>query len=310
MSAPTVSIVVPTRGGRARLPLLLDSLRAQTDPDFEVVVVVDGDVDETASLLQRIDDLPLLPVVLSTNRGRSGALNAGFSRARGDIWVRSDDDLVLPPSYVADQRRLHAQEARGVVGLCRNVYAPTPYARAYGVPADERGRAAAYASQPDHAWRHWGANVSARAEDHRRVGDYDEGYSRYGWEDVDWGYRLHLLGRPIVVEPALQADHHVAAVTTAIRATRAYLSGRSMRRFERKHGLHLGAAQPPRSAWTRAVAALATRLDEDGCRRWGERTEAALPLLPRPIATKSVALVVEAAARAGYLSAHEDDKEG
>ncbi len=310
MSAPSVSLVVPTRGGRRRLPLLLDSLRAQTDPDFEVVVVVDGDVDDTASLLEQTTDLPVVAVVLPANRGRAGALNAGFGRARGEIWVRSDDDLVLPPTYVADQRRLHAQEPRGVIGLCRNVYAPTPYAAAYGVPADERGRAAAYASPPDQTWRHWGANVSARAEDHRRVGDYDEGYARYGWEDVDWGYRLHLLGRPIAVEPVLQADHHVAAVTTTIRATRAYLSGRSMRRFERKHGLDLAAAGPPRSAWTAGVAALAARLDEDGCRAWGERTEAALPRLPRPMATKSVALVVEAAARAGYLSALHDDKEG
>lgn len=310
MSTPTVSLVVPTRGGRQRLPLLFDSLRAQTDPDFEVVVVVDGDVDDTASLLEQTTDLPVVPVVLPANRGRAGALNAGFGRARGEIWVRSDDDLVLPPTYVADQRRLHAQEPRGVIGLCRNVYAPTPYAAAYGIPADERGRAAAYASPHDQTWRHWGANVSTRAEDHRRVGDYDEGYDRYGWEDVDWGYRLHLLGRPIVVEPVLQADHHVAAVTTTIRATRAYLSGRSMRRFERKHGLDLAAAGPPRSAWTAGVAALAARLDEDGCRAWGERTEAALPRLPRPMATKSVALVVEAAARAGYLSALHDDKEG
>lgn len=310
MSTPAVSIVVPTRGGRARLPLLLDSLRCQTDADFEVIVVVDGDVDDTASLLRGIDDLPMRAEVLPRNRGRAGALNTGFALALGEIWVRSDDDLVLPPSYVADQRRLHEQQPRGVVGLCRNVYAPTAYAAAYGVPADERGRAAAYGSPPDQTWRHWGANVSARAEDHLRVGDYDEGYARYGWEDVDWGYRLHLLGRPIVVEPVLQADHHVAAVTTTLRATRAYLSGRSMRRFERKHGLDLGAGAPPRSAWSKAVAALAARLDEDGVRRWGERVEAALPRMPRPIATKSVALVVEAAARAGYLSALHDDKEG
>ncbi|GAB3247361.1 glycosyltransferase family 2 protein [Alteromonas gracilis] len=310
MSSPAVSLVVPTRGGRERLPLLLDSLRGQSDTDFEVVVVVDGDVDDTASLLQGIDDLPVRAEVLPHNRGRAGALNAGFSVARGEIWVRSDDDLVLPPTYVADQRRLHASEPRGVVGLCRNVYAPTPYAAAYGVPADERGRAAAYASPPDQAWRHWGANVSARAEDHRRVGDYDEGYARYGWEDVDWGYRLHLLGRPIVVEPSLQADHHVAATDSGSRATRAFLSGRSMRRFERKHGLDLQAAEPPRSPWGIAVAALAARLDEDGCRRWGERIEAALPRLPRRVATKNVALLVEAAGRAGYLSALHDDKEG
>ena len=40
--APAASVIVPTRGGAARLPVLLTALCRQDDQDFEVIVVIDG----------------------------------------------------------------------------------------------------------------------------------------------------------------------------------------------------------------------------------------------------------------------------
>jgi glycosyltransferase involved in cell wall biosynthesis len=306
-----VSIVVPTRGGSSRLPRLLDSLARQTSTDFEVVPVVDGDVDDTEGVLRARTDLPVRAIVLPENRGRSAALNAGFAAATGEILVRCDDDLELPPSYVADQVALHAAQPQGVVGLCRNIYPPTAYAEVYGVPMDVLSRDAAYRTAGDLTWRHWGANVSVTRDDYERVGGYDEGYQRYGWEDVDWGYRLHRLGRPITLHPGLEAGHHVAATTTTVRALRAYLSGRSQVRFERKHGIRVFAHDaPPRSPWQRAVAVAAWRLDEQRITARGDRTEAALGRLPRYVARKAVALLVESSARAGYQQAMDEPSEG
>lgn len=306
-----VSVVVPTRGGAGRLPLLLDSLLRQTSTDFEVVPVIDGDVDGSEGMLRARTDLPVRTIVLPENRGRSAALNAGFAAAAGEILVRCDDDLELPPSYVADQVSLHAAMPRGVVGLCRNIYPPTAYADLYGIPMDVLARQAAYATPADLTWRHWGANVSVTRDDYERVGPYDVGYTRYGWEDVDWGYRLHLLGRPITVHPELEAGHHVAATTTTVRALRAYLSGRSQVRFERKHDIRVFAHDAvPSSAWQRLVAVSARGLDERRIAARGDRTEAALGRLPRYVARKAVALLVESSARAGYQQAKDEPSEG
>lgn len=307
----TVSIVVPSRGGAHRLPVLLDSLTRQSETDFEVVVVVDGDVDGTDGVLRARTDLPIRSVVLPENRGRSAALNTGFAAAAGEILVRCDDDLELPASYVADQLALHASGDLGVVGLCRNIYPVTAYAEVYGVPADIASRQAAYATTDDLTWRHWGANVSVSRSDYERVGGYDEGYTRYGWEDVDWGYRLHLLGRPIVVRRELEAGHHVAATTTTVRALRAYLSGRSQVRFERKHEFGAFAQDaPPHGAWQRAVDLSSRGLDERRIAARGDRIEATLRRLPRYVAQKTVALLVESSARAGYRQAKFHDSEG
>lgn len=62
--------------------MLLNVLARQTLTDFEVVVVVDGDIDDTAGMLGR--DYPHVQVIVfPENRGRAAALSAGFAAARG-----------------------------------------------------------------------------------------------------------------------------------------------------------------------------------------------------------------------------------
>lgn len=301
MSTPTVSLVVPTRGGRQRLPLLLDSLRAQTDPDFEVVVVVDGDVDDTASLLEQTTDLPLQHVVFPQNRGRVHALNEGFEHARGEVLVRCDDDLVPSPSYVADHRRPHEQASVGVIGIYRNVRPDNAYARAYGHAADRDLLLLAETLRHD-AWRLWAGNVSVSRDTWERVGRYDPAFRHYGWEDVDWGYRLHRLGLPIHIRAELTTEHRIAATTTDGRAVRALHSGAARRRFDAIHpDSGLDPVPPARpGTWDRLVDAVARRADERRLIAWGRLLDSRLDALPRPVARKSVALLVEAAFLAGY----------
>ncbi|SQC37432.1 Undecaprenyl-phosphate 4-deoxy-4-formamido-L-arabinose transferase [Rothia kristinae] len=111
--AVRASVIIPTRGGRDRLHHPLDALQRQSIDDFEVIVVVDGDVDDTAGLLEtyrREGMTRLRSIVFPENRGRSAALNAGFDAARGDILIRCDDDLEPGAEYV--QRHLEAHPAR------------------------------------------------------------------------------------------------------------------------------------------------------------------------------------------------------
>jgi len=241
-------------------------------------------------------------IVFPDNRGRAQALTAGFGAASGQILVRADDDLELPVGYVAFQRAWHAEHDGGLIGLCRNVYPPSPYAEVYGVPMDHHGRAAAYATPAEVAWRHWGANVSVSRAAYARVGDYDSDYQGYGWEDVDWGWRLHSAGYEIQVRPEIEALHHVAATTTVIRARRALSSGSARNTFIAKHGDSMLPAFPDRPSgwWNHLVAQTADRLSPDRLDRWSGRVDRILPVLPPPVGRKLVALMVEAAHQAGY----------
>lgn len=285
-----------------RLPRLLASLAAQTEPSWEAVVVVDGDIDGSADLLSSYEHLPVRPIVLPENRGRSEALNAGFAAARGDVLIRCDDDLDLPTSFLAAHLAHHEDPAQpeGVVGLCANVYAESPYARAYGRPADVRARRAAYAAPEDQTWRHWGANVSVTRATQARVGRYDTRYRAYGWEDVDWGYRLHRLGVPIVIDPACEVRHLGAAATTLDRARRAYLSAAARETFRRIHGPE---ADPPAprgpGLWNRAVDLAARGLTLRSLGAVSKAGDVAATVLPHRLGEKAIALTVEAASVAG-----------
>lgn len=296
--AVLTSVVIPSRGGAQRLPRLLEALAAQGAP-LEAVVVLDGDVDDSAAAVRPWSErLDLRVVTFAQNRGRSAALNAGFAAARGDVLVRCDDDLVPGPDFARHHAAHHGGPPIGVVGLGLNVFPDTAYARVYGRNWDLRHRNDAYSAPAELRWRHWAGNASVTRETWERIGPYDEGFRGYGWEDVDWGYRLHLAGIPVVIDPALETPHHLAAVTCETRVRRAYHSGAARSRFERKHGLPT--TDEPDSVWAQAVARAADRLDEQRVVAWGRRLDRTIGHLPRPVAHKLVAFLVESAAEAGH----------
>lgn len=304
---PRASIVVPTRGGVRRLPYLFEALRAQTETSWEAIVVVDGDIDGTVELLDRMSrELPISPLVFPENRGRSAALSAGFDAATGEVLIRCDDDLRPAENYVATHVAQHGRDPVGVIGLYRNVYPETPFARAYGIARDSQFRLDAYAAPADRRWRYWAGNVSVRRDTYARVGGYDDAFRAYGWEDVDWGYRLHTAGVPVVLAPELETPHHVAATTTEIRVTRAFHSGAARRTFEAKHGTAaLGAPRISPGAWNRLVDRTARRNGLAELQRLASRADRTLDRLPRRLAEKRVAWLVESAALSGKLRPEE-----
>lgn len=301
---PVASIVVPSFRGADRLPQLLDSLAAQdAAPSFEVIVVVDGVDDGSVALLEKESRLDVRSIVFPENRGRVAALNAGFEAARGDVLIRCDDDLVPRPDYVSAHVNSHRDGPGGVIGLYLNEYSTTPYAEVYGKDADERFRRDAYGSAPSMAWRYWAGNCSITRAIWDSVGPYDPEYRLYGWEDVDYGYRIREAGFEVRLVPGLETPHRVAAVTTAIRARRASHSGAARRLFERKHPqAGLPDAIPGWSLWNALVRGL-SRIPLKPA-RLGGAVDALLRFLPRGVGRKIVALGVESAALGGYRSPH------
>lgn len=303
------SIIVPTRGGARRLPTLLASLAAQTHHDWEAIVVIDGDIDESEAVVRRYAHLPIRSVVFPENRGRAAALNVGLAAASGDVLIRADDDFELDPGHLSAHVQCHEASECGVIGLPRNIAPPTRYMRVYGLDADGRGREHAYQSAPDARWRLWGGNVSISRESYERIGGYDTRYRGYGWEDVDYGYRLQRAGIPIVLAQGAEVLHHVASTTTAIRALRAFDSGAARWTFDTIHGIGAsGPAEPEAfSPWNRTVVGLSrwlTRRRSDIIARCVDGT---IHVLPSAIARRTVGMVVEASSVAGYRSARDAD---
>lgn len=299
-----VSIVVPTRGGATRLPRLLNALTAQEYDNWEAVVVVDGDTDGSADLLANHRDPRVRSVVFPSNRGRVSALNAGFESAQGEVLVRCDDDLEPKSDYVARHLANHGGPAVGVVGLYLNQLEPNRYSRVYGDKSDRDHRRAAYQAPPNCRWIYWAGNCSVTRDTWNTVGPYDSRYRAYGWEDVDYGYRLHCAGVPILLDPLLETTHHAAATTTLSRSKRAFRSGQARHLFESIHGQGVSGPRHEDSggAWNVLVGQLSRRLTYEATGRTATCVDAVIPYLPVPLGRKSIALLIEAASAAGMRS--------
>ncbi|MFQ5415084.1 MAG: glycosyltransferase family 2 protein [Phycisphaerae bacterium] len=123
MTAPRVSVVIPTYNRRDMLPRALDSVIRQTFHDWEIVLVDDGSTDGTSELVGRYAQKlgPRLRYRYQSNTGCGGARNAGIDASRGALVAFLDaDDEYLPRKL---ERQIALFELRPELGLVYSDYA-------------------------------------------------------------------------------------------------------------------------------------------------------------------------------------------
>jgi glycosyltransferase involved in cell wall biosynthesis len=118
MDRPTVSVIVAAFNAEATLERCLNSIAAQTLPDFEVIVINDGSSDGTATIAKRFasEDSRFF-LYEQANQGLAATMNRGLDLARGDFISFVDaDDYILPNMYedlVGDARQYDAEVVAG-----------------------------------------------------------------------------------------------------------------------------------------------------------------------------------------------------
>ena len=93
---PTVSVVMPVYNVEAYVAEAIDSVLAQTYPDFELIIVDDGGSDRSMEIVRAYEDRRIR-IITQANRGLAGARNTGIIAARGEyIALLDSDDRWLP----------------------------------------------------------------------------------------------------------------------------------------------------------------------------------------------------------------------
>lgn len=98
MCEPLVSFIVPVYNAATYLPACVDSILAQTQPNFEVLLVNDGSTDDSGRLCDAYAAQDArIKVFHQTNQGVSAARNAGLCASQG-VWICfvDSDDQVEP----------------------------------------------------------------------------------------------------------------------------------------------------------------------------------------------------------------------
>jgi hypothetical protein len=98
-NAPLVSVILPTRDRAELLPRAVDSVLAQTHPNWELLIVNDGSEDDTGAVIGRLTD-PRIRSLRAHGAGVCAARNLGLRQASGALIAYLDDDNVMHPDWL------------------------------------------------------------------------------------------------------------------------------------------------------------------------------------------------------------------
>jgi glycosyltransferase involved in cell wall biosynthesis len=119
---PLVSVVIPVHNRAHLLGRAVQSVRAQTFQDLELVVVDDGSTDGSAEVVGPSDDPRIRVVRLTRKSGVSRARNTGILHARGSLVAFLDsDDEWLPDKLERQIAHFQQPEEDNVLVSCRHV---------------------------------------------------------------------------------------------------------------------------------------------------------------------------------------------
>jgi glycosyltransferase involved in cell wall biosynthesis len=98
MTAPAVSIILPTFNRLKYLRSAVDSVFAQTLANWELLIADDGSDEETKAYLKGLESLPRVKLIWLPHSGNPSAVrNAALREARGDyIAFLDSDDMWMP----------------------------------------------------------------------------------------------------------------------------------------------------------------------------------------------------------------------
>lgn len=204
------TVVIPTYRRAERLRALLRCLTHQDgDQLARVVVCDDGSPDHTAEVARSFEGRLPLVYAWQEDRGfRAGqARNLGIARAVGDVVIFVDDDVLVRPDFVRQHLEAHAPLARegrhsvaiGYRHRTEQLMGEVPSLEL--IHAAERDDRLVELEGPVSAhptpWVYvYSCNFSVSLGGPELA--FDDGFSGWGMEDTELGYRLWRAGYAIV----------------------------------------------------------------------------------------------------------------
>ncbi len=190
---PKFSIIVPCFNAAATLQQTLDSLRAQTLTDWEMLCIDDGSQDHTHSILigAALTD-PRIRLLDNPGKGPAAARNLAMTMARGELIAFCDADDLWKPEKLA--RKAHFMADPNIDGMYGRV-AFFDGMRSSSVSSVSQGPLGVHALLGENPVCTM-SNVVLRREVFRATGGFNPDMVHN--EDLEWLIRLVAQGYNIV----------------------------------------------------------------------------------------------------------------
>lgn len=131
-----ISVIIPLYNAESYIAETLNSVLAQSYPDWECIIVDDGSTDNSAEVVARYLTDGRFRYVCQQNAGPSAARNHGLRLSKGDYIQYLDADDALHPNRFEILLKQYEAQPRNVIlytGIClgsqENINHHMPYAR-------------------------------------------------------------------------------------------------------------------------------------------------------------------------------------
>ena len=183
--------------------------------EFEVIIINDGSVDDTMSVINSFKNEIDIKYIYEENSGQATARNKGIAVAKNEVILFLDDDILVGPELVRKHVEVHEKNRKSVVLGRINLIPASNYEKVAEL-VDQNGYKNALSQMSPYVCKDWyldmvesiyrkglleiawicftGGNSSIEKKDLLDLGGFDTGFYRWGPEDIELGYRCMKAG--------------------------------------------------------------------------------------------------------------------
>lgn len=220
------TIVIPNLNGAGWLRDSIESIWAQTEQDFELIVVDNASTDESLAIARSYVERERYTLIENDhNTGFSAAVNQGIRAAKGEYVVMFNNDAFAEPDWLAEliaaaeqDERIFAVQSLMIRHFERDIADDAgDYVTLFGW-ACKRGDGFPWRryQKPQRIFSACGGASLYRKKILDEIGWFDELFFAY-FEDVDLSWRANSLGYKNWYCPSAKCYHICGATTGAVR---------------------------------------------------------------------------------------------
>lgn len=199
---PLVSIIIPVKNGERTLTVCLNAIRRSHYKHCEVIVVDDHSTDKSVEIARNFNAIVLQP---TDGKGANHARNTGARKAKGDILVFIDSDVVITRETILGiVETLEEQYIDAVVGVYTSRHRHETFVSQY---KNLWVRYSYIKSPPSIDWL-FGAVSGIKRAAFEKIGGFNvELLARHGHDDIELGKRFAQARLTIVLNMDVEVEH-------------------------------------------------------------------------------------------------------
>lgn len=211
-----VSVIFATYNRSDILESVFESWRvvqAHTKYTFEIICSDDASTDNTVEIIKKANDLPII-LIENQHGGAGPARNAAINIASGKIVIFTGDDIFPNPEFINQHYENYLKFGEKTASLGRIEWhpdIPMNYLMYHitNVGCEQFG----FVGLPPYQlidFRHfYTSNISVPMRQLKALDRlFNTDFDKYGFEDIELGYRLEQNGMKIYYDPDIVANHH------------------------------------------------------------------------------------------------------